>query len=60
MFNVGDTVQLKSGGPIMTVHSIEDRDAVYCVWFDANKQTGATFKAAALRKVEMPGQRGRD
>jgi len=56
MFKVGDTVQLKSGGPVMTVHSLEEHDNVYCSWFDGPKPTGGTFKAAMLKKIEMPGQ----
>ncbi len=43
-FNVGDVVQLKSGGPLMTVHYIGDysptgpNPGLLCVWFDnANK-----------------------
>ncbi|WP_312310326.1 YodC family protein [Stenotrophomonas indicatrix] len=34
-FNPGDQVQLKSGGPIMTINSIEDGEA-WCEWFDKN------------------------
>jgi uncharacterized protein YodC (DUF2158 family) len=30
--NVGDTVQLKSGGPIMTAESV-DEEGMNCVWF---------------------------
>ena len=43
-FNVGDVVQLKSGGPLMTVHSIGDysptgpNPGLLCVWFDGNKK----------------------
>jgi uncharacterized protein YodC (DUF2158 family) len=40
----GDQVQLKSGGPIMTVQEIGDysmnagiEDGAFCVWFDGNK-----------------------
>jgi len=40
-FAPGDLVQLKSGGPVMTVEiidkdSITGRDAVFCVWFEKN------------------------
>ncbi|MGB0658896.1 MAG: DUF2158 domain-containing protein [Mangrovicoccus sp.] len=56
MFETGDVVVLKSGGPHMTVKKVED-DAVRCVWFlnfggsDA-KPAGATFEFAMLKKVE--------
>ena len=36
-FKTGDVVELKSGGPSMTVHSIETAKGsrrVRCVWFD--------------------------
>jgi uncharacterized protein YodC (DUF2158 family) len=38
-FEPGDVVQLKSGGPLMTVEVIDKdgmtgRDAVFCVWFE--------------------------
>jgi uncharacterized protein YodC (DUF2158 family) len=45
----GDVVQLKSGGPEMTVEWIENGEA-YCVWFDSKKQTGSTFKVSSLTK----------
>lgn len=31
-FSVGDAVQLKSGGPVMTVESV-DEEGLNCVWF---------------------------
>ncbi len=37
-FKVGDIVQLKSGGPRMTVESIESAGAAFCVWFDETPQ----------------------
>ncbi|MBY5520541.1 YodC family protein [Rhizobium leguminosarum] len=40
-FAIGDRVELKSGGPEMTVQSIEGAAKCYCVWF--NKE-GATYK----------------
>lgn len=41
MFNVGDTVQLKSGGLVMTVESLQQHegvDMVSCVWFDEKNE----------------------
>jgi uncharacterized protein YodC (DUF2158 family) len=34
-FKPGDQVQLKSGGPVMTINSISDGEA-WCEWFDKN------------------------
>jgi uncharacterized protein YodC (DUF2158 family) len=34
-FEGGDIVQLKSGGPDMTVESHHEHDKVYCTWFTA-------------------------
>ena len=46
---VGDVVQLKSGGPTMTVAWIEDHEA-YCEWFDLKKNVGAKFALTSLTK----------
>ncbi|MBY5571780.1 DUF2158 domain-containing protein [Rhizobium leguminosarum] len=63
-FVPGDTVQLKSGGPIMTVEQIGEHwslegAAIWCVWFEkaGNKQVASreTFAAVALDKAERPG-----
>jgi uncharacterized protein YodC (DUF2158 family) len=48
---VGDTVRLKSGGPLMTVTEIEDRQgvkSVFCVWFEKNKQDKGAFPLATV------------
>ena len=53
-FNVGDTVQLKSGGPKMTVESLQEfegTETVDCVWFDEKKEVKRqTFPAAILQE----------
>jgi len=53
-FKVGDVVRLKSGGPAMTVTSLEngEREAgyvIFCIWFNekGNEKSGH-YPAAAL------------
>jgi uncharacterized protein YodC (DUF2158 family) len=62
-FMPGDLVQVKSGGPIMTVEKTGTsatfgEDFVSCVWFEkvGNKQLAQkeTFAPAVLEKVEKP------
>jgi uncharacterized protein YodC (DUF2158 family) len=51
-FKVGDVVQLKSGGPHMTVieaKDIEGTPHVICSWFDHTKQEGGAFPADAVQ-----------
>jgi len=54
-FKVGDTVQLKSGGPTMTVNWVGLDDTsetvVHCKWFDkSEKLTTESFAPATLQK----------
>jgi uncharacterized protein YodC (DUF2158 family) len=50
-FQPGDRVQLKSGGPIMTIDQ-PDAGKWWCVWFDDKGiQKGATFGAHLLIKI---------
>lgn len=46
----GSVVQLKSGGPNMTVRWIE-HDEAYCQWFDKTNEKGAKFSLAQLTLV---------
>lgn len=56
---VGDVVELKSGGPQMTIAEIGDyspmgvaeRDQAKCVWFDGKKRMEEIFEIATLKKV---------
>jgi uncharacterized protein YodC (DUF2158 family) len=41
MFKVGDVVQLKSGGPLMTVSSPSDGGKVFCEWFNRDWESRA-------------------
>ena len=48
-FKVGDVVQLKSGGPIMTVSSeAGNRGEVGCTWFDKDDPKSRDFPAETL------------
>jgi uncharacterized protein YodC (DUF2158 family) len=50
MFNVGDVVRLKSGGPIMTIGEIND-DTAHCTWFvKEGTPIDGEFKIAILEK----------
>jgi uncharacterized protein YodC (DUF2158 family) len=64
-FEAGETVRLKSGGPLMTVEQTgrggmgSDRELVWCVWFEQvgkkQEMKRGTFPPATLRKDDgMP------
>jgi uncharacterized protein YodC (DUF2158 family) len=46
-FKVGDTVKLRSGGPLMTIYAI-DSDEISCQWFNNDEIKGATFNSEVL------------
>lgn len=50
MFNAGDTVKLKSGGPVMTVRDTPDaHNSTYtCQWFAGRKLESGRFQEASL------------
>ena len=59
-FEVGDIVQLKSGGPEMTVDEVsnthlyeEGEPGVWCVWFAGKKRERAHFSVKALIPAHM-------
>lgn len=55
IFVIGDTVQLKSGGPIMTIHKVNtNAPVVSCVWFHDGKDDYRDCNPAVLRKVGNP------
>jgi uncharacterized protein YodC (DUF2158 family) len=49
-FAVGDKVQLKSGGPIMTI-SETAKPRLMCVWFVENKRVEHYFEPLTLVKA---------
>lgn len=51
MFEVGDVVQLKSGGPNMTVKEVNETHTI-AVWFPANDELKAqAFVHNTVKKV---------
>jgi len=51
-YKIGDTVRLKSGGPLMTVTKDVGAKRVMCEWFADNKRDVATFAEVALEKAD--------
>ena len=54
-FEAGDKVQLKSGGPVMTVESTEE-NTVNCIWFEGKSGNKSvvrnSFPAVVLEKYK--------
>lgn len=53
----GDTVRVKSGGPVMTVSSVFDEYSVMtalCSWFDGNRPETGKFPVNVLVHVDPP------
>ena len=52
---IGDVVQLKSGGPRMTIEEIGNFSRTYveakCVWFEKSKRESGLFKLEMLAKA---------
>ncbi len=52
-FKIGDVVQLKSGGPLMTVSYIGEKGNLTCYWFNQVEHSYeakfAEFKPAMLK-----------
>jgi len=55
MFSVGDIVQLKSGGPEMTVADQPENlfQSYKCQWFAGKKLEFGQFKHASLKRAEL-------
>ncbi|WP_350161385.1 DUF2158 domain-containing protein [Thalassospira sp.] len=53
----GDTVGLKSGGPVMTIRWTQNENGeveACCDWFDkSQKQETAVFPVSSLRKINL-------
>lgn len=53
-FNVGDIVQLKSGGPEMTVQTVPASSITTyrCQWFAGRKLESGNFPAESLKPIK--------
>ncbi|HUU31149.1 MAG TPA: DUF2158 domain-containing protein [Phycisphaerae bacterium] len=51
-FEKGDTVDLKSGSPLMTVEGFTDDNRVICVWYEGGEVKRAYVDPPCLRKTE--------
>lgn len=51
-WNKGDVVQLKSGGPIMTVTDIYSDGSVGCTWFIKDELRQGSFPAQSLDRYK--------
>lgn len=47
-FEIGDTVVLNSGGPIMSITSMSPDRSIWCTWFAGKKNEKASFKPENL------------
>jgi len=52
-FKIGDTVTLKSGGPIMTVEEILSNNHVRCQWFAGKKLESGVFPPDSLTRANI-------
>ncbi len=49
----GETVQLKSGGPVMTVAKVSESGTTVCTWFSEKHKQEDEFVTIQLRRVPM-------
>lgn len=52
-FEIGDVVQLRSGGPKMTVHGVVSDGDVVCQWFESDELHEGNFPNEALNRIEQ-------
>ena len=54
MMEIGDVVQLKSGGPKMTIATEEGELMVKCTWFENEKKKSGHFTLKTLEPYKEP------
>jgi uncharacterized protein YodC (DUF2158 family) len=53
---VGSVVRLKSGGPLMTINAMRNKDGIlmaWCDWFDAAEVKSGAFPVTSLESVNL-------
>jgi uncharacterized protein YodC (DUF2158 family) len=50
----GDVVQLKSGGPLMTVRVVFSEHEILCEWFDGPNRKEGKFEGSVLTVAAQP------
>lgn len=53
-WKIGDVVQLKSGGPQMTVTRVHHDGDVDCQWFYRTDAQSGTFPAGSVQAYQQP------
>jgi uncharacterized protein YodC (DUF2158 family) len=53
IFEPGNIVKLRSGGPKMTVEKYHKRDVIKCVWFDGSEVKVGYFRQGFLELVDV-------
>jgi uncharacterized protein YodC (DUF2158 family) len=59
-FTSGDTVQLKSGCPVMTAGKQTSEGRILCSYFDGNELKHVAIPPEQLKKIEPQESRGGD
>jgi len=57
---VGDTVRLRSGGPLMTVNEKAQGGGLVCVWFAGSDVKHHSFRPEALESARRAAVAGED
>jgi uncharacterized protein YodC (DUF2158 family) len=54
---IGDSVVLKSGGPVMTVQALS-MSLAYCAWSVGTHRRQGTFETESLQRADASGEPG--
>lgn len=53
-WKIGDLVELKSGGPCMTIKHVDPDGRAHCHWFNGNQHDSDTFPPETLKPWVEP------